>query len=73
LQTARLLRAAGCERIEMTAADGFYGWLKNVPYDRNTVGCPDISLQWVEQLAPGGFTLIPLQHGIKGHNPLARI
>jgi protein-L-isoaspartate O-methyltransferase len=39
----------------------------------DTAGCPDISLQWVEQLAPGGFTLIPLQHGIKGHNPLARI
>jgi len=34
LQTARLLPATGCERIEVTAADGLYGWLKNIPYDR---------------------------------------
>jgi len=38
----------------------------------DTAGCPDISLQ-CEQLAPGGLTLIPLQHVIKGHNPLARM
>ena len=75
LQTARLLRTAGYERIEVIAADGFYGWPKNAPYDRivATVGCPDISPHWVEQLAPGGFMIIPLQHGPEGHNPLVQI
>ncbi|MGC8817719.1 MAG: methyltransferase domain-containing protein [Candidatus Hadarchaeum sp.] len=74
-QTQRLLRAAGYDRIEVIFGDGFHGYYKNAPYDRivATVGCPDISLHWVEQLAPEGFMLIPLQHGIEGHNPLTRI
>jgi len=74
-QTRRLLHAAGYDRIEVIFGDGFYGYYQNAPYDRivATVGCPDISLHWVEQLAPEGFMLIPLQHGIEGHNPLTRI
>jgi protein-L-isoaspartate(D-aspartate) O-methyltransferase len=35
-----------------------------------TVGCPDVSPRWVEQLAPSGFILVPLRHA--GANPLVR-
>jgi len=74
-QTRRLLRQAGFGRIEVLAKDGAQGHPENAPYDRiiATVGCPDISLCWAEQLADSGFMLIPLQHGPEGHNPLVRI
>ncbi len=74
-QTRRLLKAAGYGRIEVLAKDGFYGHPQNAPYDRivATVGCPDISWAWAEQLADDGFMLIPLQHGGEGFNPLVRI
>jgi len=74
-QTRRLLQAAGYDRIEVIARDGALGCAENAPYDRiiATVGCPDISLNWADQLAEGGFMLIPLQHGGEGFNPLVRI
>ena len=74
-QTRRLLRAAGYDRIEVIAQDGAYGYPPNQPYDRivATVGCPDISFRWAEQLADDGFMLIPLQHGGEGFDPLVRI
>ncbi len=74
-QTRRLLRAAGYDRIEVIARDGVLGCPENAPYDRiiATVGCPDISPSWTDQLSEGGFMLIPLQHGPEGFDPLARI
>jgi len=74
-QTRRLLQAAGYGRIEVIARDGALGCTENAPYDRivATVGCPDIAPGWADQLAEGGFMLIPLQHGGEGFNPLARI
>ncbi len=44
---------------------GAEGAPENAPFDRivATVGCPDNSWRWVEQLAPDGQMLIPLQHG----------
>lgn len=74
-QTQRLLQAAGYDRIEVIARDGALGCPENAPYDRivATVGCPDISLNWADQLTEGGFMLIPLQHGGEGFNPLVRI
>ena len=74
-QTRRLLQAAGYGRIEVVAEDGALGHPVNAPYDRivATVGCPDISFSWADQLAEGGFMLIPLQHGGEGFNPLARV
>lgn len=74
-QTRRLLRAAGYGRIEVIARDGALGCPEKSPYDRiiATVGCPDISYIWADQLAEAGFMLIPLQHGGEGFNPLARI
>jgi len=74
-QTRRLLKASGYGGIKVIAADGGEGFSENAPYDRiiATVGCPDISFRWVEQLADGGFMLIPLQHGAEGFDPLVRI
>ncbi len=74
-QTRRLLKASGYGGIEVIAADGAEGFSENAPYDRivATVGCPDISFRWVEQLGNGGFILIPLQHGAEGFDPLVRI
>lgn len=74
-QARRLLEAAGYGKIEVIAKDGALGHSPNAPYDRiiATVGCPDISFRWVEQLADDGFMLIPLQHGCLGSNPLIKI
>ncbi|MGQ9601612.1 MAG: methyltransferase domain-containing protein [Candidatus Bipolaricaulia bacterium] len=74
-QTRRLLQAAGYDKIEVIAKDGALGHSENAPYDRiiATVGCPDISFRWAEQLRDNGFMLIPLQHGCEGFNPLVRI
>ena len=74
-QTSRLLQAAGYGQIEVIVKDGAVGHQLNAPYDRivATVGCPDISFSWADQLAEGGFMLIPLQHGGEGFNPLARV
>jgi len=74
-QAERLLQAAGYDRIEVIARDGVFGHPENAPYDRivATVGCPDISFRWAEQLADDGFMLIPLQHGSEGSDPLVRI
>ncbi|MCL0065863.1 methyltransferase domain-containing protein [Dehalococcoidia bacterium] len=74
-QTSRLLNASGYGGIEVIVADGSEGFPENTPYDRivATVGCPDISPRWTEQLGSNGFMLIPLQHGIEGSDPLTRI
>ena len=74
-QTSRLLKASGYGEIKVIAADGAEGFPENAPYDRivATVGCPDISPRWAEQLANDGFMLIPLQHGVEGSDPLTRI
>lgn len=74
-QTRRLLKASGYGGIEVIAADGGEGFPENAPYHRiiATVGCPDISFHWAEQLARDGFMLIPLQHGAEGFDPLVRL
>lgn len=68
------LKALGYDKVQVIAGDGAFGYPANAPYDRivATVGYPDISWRWLEQLAPGGFMLIPLQHGVEGH-PLPMI
>ncbi|MCL0092666.1 methyltransferase domain-containing protein [Dehalococcoidia bacterium] len=74
-QTRRLLQASGYAEIEVIATDGAEGFPENAPYDRviATVGCPDVSPRWAEQLGSNGFMLIPLQHGAEGFNPLVHI
>lgn len=70
----RLLAEAGYPRIGVLCSDGAFGHPPGAPFDRivATVGCTDIAPAWLEQLAPGGFLLIPLEHFTLGH-PLIRV
>ena len=45
----------------------------SAPFDRvvATVGCSDISWDWVEQINPDGLLLVPLDHG--GSHPLVKL
>jgi len=69
----RSLARAGYSGVAVQCRDGFQGAPEAAPFDRivATVGCPDLSPRWVEQLAPSGFMLIPLRHA--GANPLLRV
>ena len=60
-----VLAEAGYGGIRLLAGDGFYGCREHAPYDRIEIdiACPDISPHWLDQLAPDGFILVPLQHG----------
>lgn len=71
---ARLsLAGLGYEEIVVNVMDGFYGSASRTPFDRIlvTVGCPDLSPHWLEELRPGGFMIVPLDHG--GWFPLLRV
>lgn len=72
-QTRRLLAAAGYPGIDLRCLDGFEGVPERAPFDRivATVGCPDLSPRWPEQLADGGGMLIPLEHA--GSHPLVQV
>ncbi len=72
-QARRLLDRWRPGRVTVLARDGFAGAAEFAPFDRivATVGCPDLSPRWLEQLAPGGFLLLPLTHG--GFCPLTRV
>jgi protein-L-isoaspartate(D-aspartate) O-methyltransferase len=72
-QARRSLVRAGYAGARVLCRDGFEGAPEAAPFDRivATVGCPDLSPRWVEQLAPDGFMLIPLRHA--GANPLVRV
>lgn len=67
------LTREGYGEIHVTNADGVSGFPEGAPYDRieATVGCSDLSPQWLTQLAPDGLMLIPLQHGHV--HPLIRV
>lgn len=67
------LGAAGYDDVEVVAADGYAGLAERAPFDRvvATVGCADVAPAWLDQLAPGGFCLVPLEHG--GWHPLTRV
>ena len=66
-QAGRLLagNGYGSDRVTVIAADGFEGSPEQAPFDRivATVGCTDLSPKWIEQLAPRGLILVPLEHG----------
>ena len=72
-QAARLLTDAGYGQVRVLAKDGFFGARDNSPFDRiiATVGCPDISPHWLEQLSADGMMVIPLRH--RDANPLHRL
>ena len=72
-QTRRLLAAAGYEGITVLLRDGAEGATERGPFDRvvATIGCTDLAPAWLDQLAPGGLALVPLEHG--GAHPLVRV
>ena len=72
-QTGRLLARAGYGAIETICGDGALGCAESAPFDRivATVGCSDISWDWVDQLRPDGLLLVPLEHG--GSHPLVKL
>ncbi len=67
------LRDSGYTSVHVDCRDGYFGFPEGAPFDRivASVGYPDISPRWLEQLADGGMLLIPLQHGIL--HPLVRV
>lgn len=67
------LDAAGYAGVNLVTGDGYAGVAADVAFDRLvvTVGSADVAPAWVHQLAPGGFGIVPLQHG--GTHPLMRI
>jgi protein-L-isoaspartate(D-aspartate) O-methyltransferase len=71
----RLLSASGYGDIRVLCRDGTEGAPEHSPFDRivATVGCPDISWRWVNQLAADGVMLVPLQHGGPNSDPLVRL
>lgn len=72
-ETSEVMRLAGYGDVALVTADGYFGSADRAPFDRvvATVGCVDVAPSWLEQLAPGGFCLVPLQHGAQ--HPLMRI
>ncbi|MGN9842022.1 methyltransferase, FxLD system [Nonomuraea sp. H19] len=56
------LAAAGESRVEVVCADGAGGYPASAPYDRliATVGVWDLAPAWLEQLAPDGRLVAPL-------------
>ena len=72
-QTGRLLGRAGYGDIDVVCGDGALGRAESAPFDRivATVGCSDVSWDWVDQLRPDGLLLVPLDHG--GSHPLVKL
>jgi protein-L-isoaspartate(D-aspartate) O-methyltransferase len=56
------LAAAGFDQVKAVCADGGYGYPEDAPYDRIilTVGAPDITPAWWNQLNPDGRIVLPL-------------
>lgn len=57
------LKQLGISNVDVICTDGTLGYKNNAPYDRIilTVGVPDISSSWFDQLKIGGLLLIPLE------------
>ncbi|GIH99597.1 methyltransferase, FxLD system [Planobispora takensis] len=56
------LKAAGFPEVTVACADGFEGFAERAPYDRviATVGVWDLAPAWLDQMAPGGRLVVPL-------------
>jgi protein-L-isoaspartate(D-aspartate) O-methyltransferase len=67
------LRAAGYGSVRVVAGDGAEGVSEGAPFDRIlvTVGCPDVSRRWQEQLTEDGRIVVPLEHA--GLHPLVTL
>ncbi len=73
-ETARShLQNEGYDDVRTVRGDGYFGAPEEAPFDRIvvTVGCPDLSPHWLEQLSADGSLLLPLRHAFS--DPLVRI
>jgi protein-L-isoaspartate(D-aspartate) O-methyltransferase len=72
-ETSARMAAIGYPGVRLVAADGYFGLPDHAPFDRivATVGCVDVAPAWLDQLADGGFCLLPLLHD--GWHPLIRV
>ncbi len=61
----RQFRELGYENIETKVGDGYFGWPEHAPYDAIivTAAAPTIPPPLLEQLAPGGRLIAPLDSG----------
>lgn len=59
------LDAAGYLEVSAVTADGAAGWPNGAPYDRIilTVGVPDVTDAWFDQLRDGGVLVLPIWLG----------
>ncbi|GLZ30900.1 hypothetical protein Lesp02_30890 [Lentzea sp. NBRC 105346] len=62
-RASRFLDETGYSRVNVVLADAEGGVAEHAPYDRIlvTVGAWDVPPAWVEQLAPTGLLVVPLQ------------
>jgi protein-L-isoaspartate(D-aspartate) O-methyltransferase len=67
------LLAMGYGSVQVVVRDGAEGVPGDAPFDRIlvTVGCPDLSLRWQEQLTEEGRMVVPLEHA--GLHPLVML
>ena len=58
-------RRAGLVEVPVRAGDGGLGWPEEAPFDRVLISaaCPDVPKPLLEQLAPGGALLAPVNEG----------
>jgi protein-L-isoaspartate(D-aspartate) O-methyltransferase len=70
---AALARIGLADVVQVRLGDGYLGEPANAPYDRVivTVGLTGVSPRWLDQLAPGGFVLAPVEHA--GNHPVLRV
>jgi len=68
-QASATLRRLGLDNVEVAVADGSLGWQSAAPYDAILVACAarEVPQPLVEQLAPGGRLVVPVQ--VAGEEP----
>src|SRR5207302_2030615 len=60
---ARVALRSDGTAVTVVTGDGRLGWSGGAPYDRLivTASSPDLSIEWFDQLRPGGIVVLPLQ------------
>jgi protein-L-isoaspartate(D-aspartate) O-methyltransferase len=69
-EAEKALTAMGYGSVQVVVRDGAEGVPEDAAFDRIlvTVGCPDLSVRWQEQLTEEGRMVVPLEHA--GLHPL---